>query len=87
MLITLGAAPRQLQRYLLKQLVPLYIVIGLLALVLVAGLQWWTAGLLAKHQMFVPSLPGVITFAAAVAILVLVYLVNLFAVKKHIAGM
>ncbi|GEP95209.1 FtsX-like permease family protein [Chitinophaga cymbidii] len=87
LLITLGAAPRQLQRYLLKQFVPLYIVIGLLALVLVAGLQWWAAGLLAKHQMFVPSLPGVITFAAAVTILVLVYLVNLFAVKKHIAGM
>lgn len=87
LLITLGAAPRQLQRYLLKQFVPLYVVIGLLALVLVAGLQWWAAGLLAKHQMFVPSLPGVITFAAAVAILVLVYLVNLFAVKKHIAGM
>lgn len=87
LLITLGAAPGQLQRYLLKQFVPLYIVIGLLALVLVAGLQWWAAGLLAKHQMFVPAFPGIITCVAAVAILVLVYTVNLFAVKKHIAGM
>ncbi|QEH40187.1 FtsX-like permease family protein [Chitinophaga sp. XS-30] len=87
LLITLGAAPGQLQRYLLKQFVPLYIIIGLLALVMVTGLQWWASGLLARHQMFVPALPGIITFIAAAAILVLVYLVNLFAVRKHIAGM
>lgn len=87
LLITLGTAPAQLQRYLLKQFVPLYIVIGIGALVLVAGLQWWAAGLLAKHNMFVSAIPGYATIGAAVVILLLVYLVNLFAVKKHISEM
>lgn len=87
LLITLGAAPRQLQRYLLKQFVPLYIVIGLLALVLVAGLQWWVSGILAKHKMFVSAIPGIAAVVATAIILLLVYIVNLRSVKKHIAGM
>lgn len=87
LLITLGAAPGQLQRYLLKQFVPLYIVIGLLALVIVAGLQWWASGILAKHKMFVSAVPGIAAVVATAVILLLVYIVNLRAVKKHIAGM
>lgn len=87
LLITLGAAPGQLQRYLLKQFVPLYIVIGLLALVIVAGLQWWASGILAKHKMFVSAVPGIAAVVATAIILLLVYIVNLRAVKKHIAGM
>ncbi|RPE13696.1 ABC transporter permease [Chitinophaga lutea] len=87
LLITLGAAPRQLQGYLLKQFVPMYLVIGVLALVLVAGLQWWVSGILAKHNMFVPQIPSIAAILATVGILALVYLVNLFSVKKHIAGM
>lgn len=87
LLITLGAAPRQLQRYLLKQFVPLYIVIGLLALVLVAGLQWWASGMLAKHNMYVSALPGIAAVVATAVILLLVYIVNLRSVKNHIAGM
>lgn len=87
LLITLGAAPRQLQRYLLKQFVPLYIAIGLLALLVVAGLQWWASGVLAKHNMFVPQYPSIVAVLATVVILALVYFVNLFSVKKHIAGM
>lgn len=85
LLITLGAAPRQLQGYLLRQFVPMYIVIGLLAFLLVAGLQWWVSGVLAKHNMFVPQWPSLAALLATLAILVLVYAVNLFSVKKHIA--
>ncbi len=85
LLITLGTAPRQLQRYLLKQFVPLYVVIGLLALAVVAGLQWWASGLLAKHKMYVSALPGLTALIATAVVLLLVYIVNLRAVRKHIA--
>lgn len=84
LLITLGVAPGQLQRYLLKQFIPLYIGIGLISLLIVAALQWWVSALLAQHKMYVSAWPGIATLIAAAAIMLLVYLVNLLAVKKHI---
>jgi hypothetical protein len=84
LLVTLGTAPDQLKRYLLKQFVPLYIVIGIVSLVLVTILQWWAAATLAKHQMGVSYWPGVTTFAGAFAILLLVYLVNVYNVRKYV---
>lgn len=84
LLVTLGTAPDQLKRYLLKQFVPLYIVIGIISLVLVTVLQWWAATALAAHQMQVSSLPGIGTFAGALLILLLVYVVNVYNVRKYV---
>ena len=86
LLITLGTAPRQLQRFLLRQFIPMYIVIGIASLALLAGAQWWASGLLARHNMFVPVWPAPMTYAATFGILALVYLVNWFAVRRHIAS-
>ncbi|RPD37970.1 FtsX-like permease family protein [Chitinophaga barathri] len=85
LLITLGASPGQLQRYLLKQFIPMYLVTGVVAFVAITGLQWWASGLLAKRNMFVSEWPGIMSLVATVAILALVYAVNWFAVRKHIA--
>lgn len=84
LLVILGTAPKQLQRYLLKQFVPLYIVIGILSLLLVAGLQYWAAAELATHQMEVSPWPGVPVFAGIVLVLGLVYIVNLATVRKYV---
>lgn len=84
LLVTLGTAPDQLKRYLLKQFVPLYIVIGIISLVLVTVLQWWAATALAAHQMAVSPLPGIGTFAGALLILLLVYVVNVYNVRKYV---
>ncbi|MBV8254599.1 MAG: hypothetical protein JO154_18505 [Chitinophaga sp.] len=84
LLVTLGTAPRQLQRYLLKQFVPLYFIIGILSLVLVTILQYFAAGLLAKHDMVVNPLPGIGTIIGTVLILVLVYIVNVSTVRRYI---
>jgi hypothetical protein len=84
LLVILGTAPKQLQRYLLKQFVPLYIIIGILSLLLVAGLQYWAAAELAAHQMQVSSWPGVPVFAGIVLVLGLVYIVNLATVRKYV---
>ncbi|MGO4294715.1 FtsX-like permease family protein [Chitinophaga sp. RAB17] len=84
LLVILGTAPKQLQRYLLKQFVPLYIVIGILSLLLVAGLQYWAAAELATHQMEVSRWPGVPVFAGIALVLGLVYIVNLATVRKYV---
>ncbi|MGX5818242.1 FtsX-like permease family protein [Chitinophaga lutea] len=86
LLITLGTAPKQLQRFLLRQFIPMYIVIGIASLALLAGAQWWASGLLARHNMFVPAWPAPMTYVATFGILALVYLVNWFAVRRHIAS-
>ena len=84
LLVTLGTAPRQLQRYLMRQFVPLYIAIGVVALLLVAALQWWASGQLAAHDMAVAPWIATGTGVAAVAVIVLVYLVNRINVRKYI---
>lgn len=84
LLVILGTAPQQLQRYLLKQFVPLYIVVGLLSLLLVAALQYWTAAILATHQMLISPWPGVLVFTGMALVLALVYVVNWLTVKKYV---
>ncbi|MBS0025787.1 FtsX-like permease family protein [Chitinophaga sp. 22321] len=84
LLVILGTAPKQLQRYLLKQFVPLYIIIGILSLLLVAGLQYWAASELATHQMLVSSWPGIPVFVGILLVLWLVYIVNLATVRKYV---
>ncbi|MCF6401961.1 hypothetical protein L3C95_03695 [Chitinophaga filiformis] len=84
LLVTLGTAPRQLQRYLMRQFVPLYIAIGIAALLLVAALQWWASTKLAVHDMFISPWIAVGTACAALLVLVLVYIVNRVNVRKYI---
>lgn len=84
LLVILGTAPKQLQRYLLKQFVPLYIIIGILSLLLVAGLQYLAATALARHQMLITPWPGVPVFAGIALVLGLVYAVNLVTVRKYV---
>ncbi|WP_126248442.1 FtsX-like permease family protein [Chitinophaga rhizosphaerae] len=84
LLVTLGTAPKRLQRYLLGQLVPVYFVTGVIALIVVSAAQWWASGVLAKHGMFVAPYPGIMTIVATLGILALVYVVNLVTVRKEI---
>jgi hypothetical protein len=84
LLVTLGTAPRQLQRYLMRQFIPLYVITGIVALLVLAGLQWWASGVLATHDMFVAPVLSVATFGAAVLVLLLVYIVNRLNVRKYV---
>lgn len=84
LLVTLGTAPNRLQRYLLGQLVPVYFVTGVIALVVVSAAQWWASGLLEQHGMYVAPYPGAMTIIATLAILALVYIVNWATVRREI---
>lgn len=84
LLVTLGTAPRQLQRYLMRQFVPLYIFTAIIALVLITVLQWKAAGILGGMKLFVSSWISPGTAGAAVLVIILVYIVNLWSVKRYI---
>lgn len=84
LLVMLGTAPAQLRRYLLRQFVPLYVVTGIVAVLLVAVLQWVAARALAAHEMVVSPWPGIGMWIAAVVILLLVYFVNNRTIRKYL---
>jgi hypothetical protein len=84
LLVTLGTAPRQLQRYLMRQFVPLYIAIGFLSLLLVAAIQWWASRQLAIHDMMISPWIATGTAIAALVVVLLVYAVNRINVRKYI---
>jgi len=84
LLVTLGTAPAQLRRYLLRQFVPLYVVTGIVAVLLVAVLQWGAARALAAHEMVVSPWPGIGMWIAAVVVLLLVYFVNNRTIRKYL---
>jgi len=84
LLVTLGTAPRQLQRYLMRQFVPLYIFTAIISLVLITVVQWKAAGILAGMNMFVSSWISAATAGAALLVIVLVYIVNLRSVRRYI---
>ncbi|RFS23331.1 ABC transporter permease [Chitinophaga silvatica] len=84
LLVTLGAAPKQLRRYLLKQFVPIYIVVGIITLLLVTAFQYIAAMALSRHNMLVDPWPGIGVFGAIAMILLLVYFVNWLTVRKYV---
>ena len=84
LLVMLGTAPAQLRRYLLRQFVPLYVVTGIVAVLLVAVLQWVAARALAAHEMVVSPWPGIGMWIAAAVVLLLVYFVNNRTIRKYL---
>lgn len=84
LLVILGTAPAQLRRYLLRQFVPLYIITGVVAILLVAALQWMAARALAAHEMIVSPWPGMGMWVAAALVLLLVYIVNNRTIRKYL---
>lgn len=86
LLITLGASPKQLGQFLMKQFFPSNIIIMVLCLVLVAGLQWFAYHYLLGQNMFIDPLISVWTLAAAVAVLLMVFVVYKRTIGKYVKG-
>lgn len=84
LLITLGTAPAQLHRFLMRQFYPSNIVIAIVSLVVIGVLQWALAAFLQAKGIYMPHLISVMTIVAAVLILLVLWLVNNFTVKKYI---
>jgi len=84
LLVTLGTAPKQLQRFLMKQFFPANIVIVLVALAVISLLQFLLKRILDVHHIYVNGTISVYTLIAGIIILVVLWLVNHFTIRKYI---
>lgn len=85
LLITLGASPRQLRRFLMRQFFPVNIVIILLAILVVTGLQFFVHSWLLSQAIFVNGLISYQTILAAVIVLIIIWYVNRFTIRNYIS--
>lgn len=86
LLITLGTAPKQLQRFLMNQFFPPNILIVALTLIVLAVLQLLLKYFLEAQHIYISSFIAATTFVAAVFILAVLWLVNAMTIKKYIAA-
>jgi hypothetical protein len=84
LLVTLGASPKQLQRFLLKQFLPMNVAITMGCLIVVGILQWLLQSYLHKQNMNVSPWLSIYTLIAAVVILLVLWVVNSNTIRKYI---
>jgi cell division protein FtsX len=84
LLVTLGTAPKQLERFLIKQFFPSNIVIVLLSLLAIIVLQFFTSKWLFKLNMFVSSYASIYTIGTAFLLLLVLFVVNKYTIKKYV---
>jgi hypothetical protein len=86
LLITLGASPGQLGKFLMKQFFPVNVLIMLVCLGLIAVLQYIAWQFLKKQNMFVSPYISLNTIGAAVAVLAMVWVVYFTTIRKYVKG-
>jgi hypothetical protein len=84
LLITLGASPRQLQRFLQRRFLPANIITVIISLAIVAALQYVLQKTLLAQNIFISPYLSIYTIGAALIILLLIAFVNNRAIKKYI---
>lgn len=85
LLITLGASPKQLQRFLMKQFFPSNSIIIVISLIAIAVLQYLLYHILQQQNIFVDAFISIYTFITAVVILLVLWIVNITTIKKYIS--
>lgn len=84
LLITLGASPRQLSKFLMKTFYPANVVITVVVLALLSVLQWLLSSVLAGASMEVSPLLSLYTIAGAVIVLMILWWVHIRTIRKQI---
>lgn len=84
LLITLGAAPRQLSKFLLRQFYPGNLLSIVSATILIALLQYALKIYLEKQLIFIPTFISWITLTTVGALSLLLWIVTKKAIQKHI---
>ena len=86
LLVTLGASPRQLSKFLMKTFYPSNMIIALLVLILLSLFQWLLSGLLAHESMVVSPWISLYTIMGALIVLLILWWVHMKTIQKQIAG-
>ena len=85
LLITLGASPRQLRHFLMRQFFPANILIIALSLLLITILQCFVHYKLIEQNIFVNTFPSYTTIFTAFGILIVIWWVNRTSIRKYIS--
>ncbi|MEX6686026.1 hypothetical protein QTN47_00885 [Danxiaibacter flavus] len=84
LLITLGAAPKQLKTFLIKQFFPPNIIIVFVTLAIIALLQFWVKHWLSGEHIYVSGFISITTIISAALIMLVLWIVNFVTIKKYI---
>lgn len=86
LLIILGAAPKQLQQFLMRHFFPVNIFIIAIALIILSAIQYLAANALRTQHIYISHFISPYTIIAAFVMLVVLWLVNRHGVRKYISG-
>lgn len=84
LLLTLGASPKQLTRFLMRQFFPSNVFIVVVSLVAVGLLQYWLHRILGQQQAHISPYLSVLTVMTALFILFFIGAINFINIRKHI---
>ena len=84
LLITLGASPKQLSKFLMKQFFPPNIIIIGFTLLVISIIQYLLSAFLQKQNIFTGAFISWTTIVTSIIVLVLLWLVNYTTIKKYI---
>ena len=84
LLLILGASPKQMSRFLIRQFFPINVWIIFSALLCVTILQYMAMGLLEKQHIYIAAFPSFSIFLAAFLMLLVIWLVNLLTIKSYL---
>ena len=84
LLITLGASPKQLGKFLMKQFFPANVVIVIVATLVIAALQFAACTYLKTQNMYVNPMISLWTAGAGLLVLVMVWLVYKNTIAKYV---
>lgn len=84
LLVTLGASPRQLKKFLMRRFFPVNLIIIFVCLLLIGLLQYGAHAWLAQQHIFIQPFPSLWTIACAAGILLLVWFVNRAAIVRYV---
>lgn len=85
LLVTLGASPLQLRKFLMRQFFPVNIVIVTVSILILSLLQYYLHNMLLVQHIYIAALPSIDMIFCAIGVLFLIWWVNRVFIKKYIS--
>ena len=84
LLITLGVSPKQLRSFLMRQFLPVNVVIAFVCLLVIAAGQYLLQTFLHGQAMFISPYISIYTIAVCLLVVAVLWVVNFATIKKHV---
>jgi hypothetical protein len=86
LLKTLGASPRQLQGFLMRQFMPVNGVVIVAVLLALSAFQWVLQKILSTQEMYISPFISIATLVATLLVMLLIWITNRSTVKKYLSS-